>query len=215
MWKVVSSTDRGRTTLERMPHLEIPCQWRPVNLDVHAAEVYTENTDKTELLEAFAGQDYPSEFHIEQQKDPELHQCLILPDSDREARSIAAQALNFAIVDGVLYFVDTKEGGKRSAAVPRHLQRLILEEYHSGRIAGSHLYAALSGRWWWRTMYKDTIEFSRNCGGCAIVVGVGRWHVPPLHRIPDQRPLQIMEVDIMELPVTEQGNHYCVPGLPN
>ena len=59
-------------------------------------------------------------------------------------------------------------------------------------------------------MYKDVMEFCRSCGECATVTGVGRRCRPPLHPIPVQRPFQIIGVDIMELPVTEQGNRYVI-----
>lgn len=118
------------------------------------------------------------------------------------------------MVDDVLYYVDGKKGGHRRAAVSRHLQRSILEDYHAGKMAGhfsgTRLYATLCRQWWWRTMYKDVMEFCRSCGECATVTGVGRRCRPPLHPIPVQRPFQIIGVDIMELPVTEQGNRYVI-----
>ena len=189
-------------------------------LEAQIAEVSAGDLDITQLLEAPSGRDSPCDFHVEQDKDLELQrlrQCVeygILPEDERDARRVAAQALEFAVVDGVLYFVDAKRGGKKRAAVPSHLRRSILAEYHSGKMAGHfsgvRLYTAISRQWWWRTMYKDAIEFSRNCGECATVTRVGRRHRPPLHPIPVQRPFQILGVDIMELPVTEQGNRYVI-----
>ena len=124
------------------------------------------------------------------------------------------QALNFVIVDKVLYFVDSKGGGWKRAAVPKHLQKAFLEDHHGGKMAGHfsgvRIYSSLSRRWWWRTMYKDALEFSRNCGECATTTGVGRRYKPPLCPIPVQRPFEIVGVDIMELPVTTQGNRYAI-----
>ena len=59
-------------------------------------------------------------------------------------------------------------------------------------------------------MYSDVIEFSKSCTECAFGTGVGRRHNPPLHPIPVQRPFQILGVDIMDLPRTEQGNKHVV-----
>jgi len=62
-------------------------------------------------------EDVPFNFHIQQQKDPELwklRQCLesgFMPANEQEARTVAAQALNFAIVDNILYFVESERGG--------------------------------------------------------------------------------------------------------
>lgn len=50
----------------------------------------------------------------------------------------------------------------------------------------------------------------KSCPECAIVTGGGWCHKPPFHPIPVQRPFQIMGVDVMELPQTEQGNKYVV-----
>ena len=40
--------------------------------------------------------------------------------------------------------------------------------------------------------------------------GTGKIQRPPLHPIPVQRPFQILGVDIMELPITQQGNRYVI-----
>ena len=55
---------------------------------------------------------------MQQQKDPELQklrlclECGIFPTDDREAQTVAAQALNFVIVDNnVLCFLENKRGG--------------------------------------------------------------------------------------------------------
>ena len=121
---------------------------------------------------------------MEQEKDSELHQLRqflefgILPEDDTVARAVAAQAVNFTIVDSVLYFMDRKR--ERRAAVPRHLQESLLEDYHAGRMAGhfsgAHMYATLSRQWLWRTMYRDVLEFCKSCGECATVTGVADLH---------------------------------------
>ena len=59
-------------------------------------------------------------------------------------------------------------------------------------------------------MYSDAVEFGKSCPECAFATGVGRRHNPPLHPIPVQRPFQILGVDIMDLPRTEQGNKHVI-----
>ena len=59
-------------------------------------------------------------------------------------------------------------------------------------------------------MYADGQKYSKSCPECAIVTRGGRYHKPPLHPIPVQRPFQIMGVDVTELPQTKQGNKYVV-----
>ena len=194
----------------------------PEHTEVQVATVSSEERTITELLEGTYPESVTSDFHIQQQKDPELQklrlclECGILPTDDREAQTVAAQALNFVIVDNVLYFVENRRGGSswRRAAVPIHLQRQILEEGHgggnAGHFSGPRLYATLRRKWWWQNMYRHAVEFCKNCGECATVAGVGRRNKPPLHPIPVQRPFQIVGLDIMELPKTDQGNRYVI-----
>ena len=59
-------------------------------------------------------------------------------------------------------------------------------------------------------MYAYITQFVRNCPECTIVSGGERSVVPPLHPIPVQRPFQILGVDIMDLPVTKQGNRHVL-----
>ena len=54
------------------------------------------------------------------------------------------------------------------------------------------------------------LHYLRNCPECANVSGGGHPCRPQLHLIPVQRPFQIVGVDIMELPKTQQGSKYVV-----
>jgi hypothetical protein len=58
-------------------------------------------------------------------------------------------------------------------------------------------------------MYKDAINHSNSCPDCAIAIG-GRPGRPPLQPIPVQRILQIVGVDVMDLPRTERGNKHVL-----
>ena len=59
-------------------------------------------------------------------------------------------------------------------------------------------------------MYTDVVKYCSNCPQCAIVNGSGHVNKPSLSPIPVQRPFQIIEVDVMDLPVTELGNRHVV-----
>ena len=59
-------------------------------------------------------------------------------------------------------------------------------------------------------MYSDTLRYARNCPDCATVLGSGRRTHPPLVPIPVHQPFQIVGVDIMEMPKTEDGNRYIL-----
>lgn len=59
-------------------------------------------------------------------------------------------------------------------------------------------------------VYIQTLRYARACPQCAIVSGGGKPSRPPLHPIPVRRLFQIVGVDIMEHPRTDQGNRYAL-----
>ena len=59
-------------------------------------------------------------------------------------------------------------------------------------------------------MYKDSLDYLKDCPQCAIVSGTGRKCNPPLKPIPVERVFRIVGVDILELPRTSAGNQYVV-----
>jgi len=193
-----------------------------VELDARVTQVMTEdNLTISDLLETNPSSDSETnDSHLEQQKDTKLKQMCdylesgVLPESDKEAKKIVAQSMHFTLIDHVLYFIEHGNQDFKRAAVPSHLQEKILQENHGGVMAGhfsgSRLYKMLRRKWWWATLYKDTINFCKNCAECAIVSGTGKHQRPPLHPIPVSRPFQIMGVDIMELPITKSGNRYVI-----
>ena len=89
-----------------------------------------------------------------------------------------------------------------------------MQEYHDGHLAGHfsgpRLYKTLLRKWWWPHMYTDAMNYTNGCPQCAIVEGTGRRQKPLLQPIVTERPFQIVGVDIMELPVTTQGNRYAI-----
>ena len=83
-----------------------------------------------------------SDFHLEQRKDPKLKELIdylekgMLPSGRQEAKRVAARALNFTIVDKILYLLDGRPLSRKQAAVPSHLQQEVLHNYHRRQMAG-------------------------------------------------------------------------------
>ena len=163
----------------------------------------------------------PNESFAEQQrKDTDILELVsyltseTLPDCPLKAKKIAAKAPLYTLINGILYFLDSKREGRRRCVVPKHLRRSIIEENHQGPLAGhfsgERLYKALARHWWWQNMYGDVVSHCASCPQCAIVNSSGRVNRPPLHPIPVQRVFQIVGVDVMDLPKTERGNKYVV-----
>ena len=204
-----------------------PCQVAALTTQESLAEV----SDNLEDIQALLNlePDVPTDltsFSTEQRKDSQLVEIIqfltqdTLPSDESRARKVALQAPLFAVIQDTLYFLDkpdttrTEAAVPRRVAVPKHLQRQIMEECHGGSMgghfSGRRLFSTLSRRWWWERMYTDALEFCRNCPQCAVVTGASRIQRPALKPIPIDRVFQVIGMDIMELPKTTKGNQYVL-----
>ena len=137
-----------------------------------------------------------------------------MPADGQEACRVVASAQLFVLSNDALYYVDPHHKRQLRAVVPQHLRGKIMEHHHGGRFgghfSGDRLFKTISCKWWWRGMYKDCVEYTKNCPDCSFVDGGGKPGRPPLQPIPVSRPFQIFGIDVMELPRTEQGNRYVL-----
>ena len=159
-------------------------------------------------------------FHEEQLRDPKLHPIMVylsegfLPEDPQSAAKIIVESSLYTMADGILYYTGEKKDNIPKVVVPSQYQNKLMEEYHagvmSGHFSGPKIYKAMSRQWWWNRMYQDIINYTRTCPQCAIATGVGRRQSPPMQSIPVDHPFQIVGVDIMELPLTTNGNRYAI-----
>ena len=112
----------GADTLSRNPLTD---NQEVTELDASVLQVISQELKIDELLSASPQtQTLQNEFIQEQKKDTQLRQLIdyiengILPDSDKDSR-IVSQALNFTIIDKVLYFLDHKKPARRRATIPK------------------------------------------------------------------------------------------------
>ena len=160
------------------------------------------------------------DLNSEQRKDPYLFQVIqylesgILPDDAKIDRKIVAESDLFALVEGILYYIDPKRGHKKRAAVPSHLVQQVLDSMHSGpfsgHFSGLKMYDTLVRSWWWPGMYVKTMSYCQSCPQCCAVRGGTKMNKPPLQPIPVSRPFQILGIDIMDLPKTGKGNKHVL-----
>ena len=77
------------------------------------------------------------------------------------------------MADHILYYVGSKSSKILRAVVPATFQWQVMMHYHSGCLAGyfsgPRLYKTLACTWWWKHMYRDALEYAKNCPQCAIV----------------------------------------------
>ena len=159
-------------------------------------------------------------FSSEQLKDKELQPIILyLKDgtllTDRDlASQMVIKASVYTLVDGILYYIGHGKDVSLRAVVPSSLKQSLIDEYHSGVMAGHfsgpRVYQEMSRKWWWNQMHQDILSSVKNCPQCATVTGAGRKQLQPLQSIPVNHPFQIVGVDIMELPLTTNGNKYAI-----
>ena len=129
----------------------------------------------------------PDQFALEQQKDLEVQEMMDylvsqkLPNDVHRARRLVLEASLFAVVYGLLYYVDPKRGNRKRAVVPK---AEILSEVHAGRFSGH-----FSGR----CLYGATLISQVISGYSRFHLGTGK---PPLQQIPVSSPFQILGIDV-------------------
>ena len=89
-----------------------------------------------------------------------------------------------------------------------------MAEANAGRFSGHFspkaAYTTLAKRYWWDGMYRDVHSHCRSCLTCATYQGTGRRTKQSLMPIPVGEAFHRVGVDIMELPLTQNGNRYVV-----
>ena len=155
-----------------------------------------------------------------QHQDPELVQIIsylkdgCLPEDDQLARRMVLEKDHFTVVDNVLFYVGPQNSSSWRLVVPKKLQGVLIEEQHAGRFAGHFaerkMFATLRTRYWWRGMRAAIRHHCRRCLVCASRKGTGRRMRPPLQPIPVGGPFHMVGVDVLQLPLSYQGNQYAV-----
>ena len=95
---------------------------------------------------------------------------------------------------------------------PKKFRAALMKEAHQGRfaghLAGKKVYDRLRRHIWWKGMKNDVSTFCKACLVCASRKGGRKTFRPPLAPIPVGGPFHRVAVDILQLPLTAQGNCY-------
>ena len=161
-------------------------------------------------------EDHP-DFETLQARDEEIQRIVnILGDSGHSSHADIARY--YVLEDGLLYRVTEPEKcGNHSGlqlVIPKFLQQPLIEEIHSGYFGG-HLgidktYNKIRSRYYWSGMYRDVIEFLKNCVACNM--RKLRRQRPPLQsmQIP-QYPFEQIAIDTSgPFPESYEGNRYII-----
>ena len=156
----------------------------------------------------------------EQRSDPALQPLIdylekgTLPAADAEARKLVISSEAFDIVDGVLYHEKPNSPGRWCMVVPSGRREELMREAHDGRFSGhfaeKKIFELLQQRYWWPGMRADVRRFCRACLVCASRKGQSHPIKPPLQPIPVGGPFSRVGVDVLQLPLTLEGNQYAL-----
>ena len=135
-----------------------------------------------------------------------------LPDEEKLSRRIVLESKLYEVIEGVLYHENPAFPGRWCVVVPKDFRTALLEEAHQGRFAGhlaeKKVYYRMRRHLWWRGMKNDVVTFCKACLVCATRKGGRKTFRPPLTPIPVGGPFHRVAVDILQLPLTANGNSY-------
>ena len=111
--------NQNADALSRNPQGTAPRE--PQVEEVQVATINTGEEEVCQLLNKSVPQcsTQKDDFGVEKRKDKELEDMIrfleggSLPDNNKAAKKVAAQAPSFTVIDGILYFVDSKRGHRK------------------------------------------------------------------------------------------------------
>ena len=137
-----------------------------------------------------------------------------LPEDDSEARKVALNIDAFDLVDGVLYHECATTPGRWCLAVPHDRREALIHEAHDGRFSGhfaeKKIFELLRRQYWWPGMRAAVRRYCRSCLVCASRKGQSRSFKAPLQPLPVGGPFDRVGVDVLQLPLTLDGNQYAL-----
>lgn len=138
----------------------------------------------------------------------------VLPAEENIAQRIVTENDRYHLIQGVLHYEPPAFIGRLCLVVPKQLRLTLLQEGHascfSGHFSAKKVYDRLRRHYWWKGMRTDVYHFCRKCLVCASRKGPGRPIRPPLVPILVGGPFHRVGVDVLQLPLTHQGNKYVL-----
>ena len=103
--------------------------------------------------------------------------------------------------------------GKCQLMVPRHKHHKFISDFHCpnhmGHFGINSTINKITGKYYWKGLYKDVVRFINNCQTCNELKGATK--KAPIFPIPLTEPFEEIVCDILgPLPITKRGNRYIV-----
>ena len=202
-------------------HLDIQHRAGKTN---HGADALSRNpvpdNESEEVAEVAASEAVESQYAEEQYGDQDFRPLIdylkdgTLPSDDKEAKKVVLGSKFCDIMDGILYHENPNFPGRWCMAIPRGKRQQLIREAHDGRFSGhfaeKRIFELLRRRYWWPGMRADVSKYCRSCLVCASRKGNGHSIKPALQPIPVGGPFHWIGVDVLQLPLTLDGNQYVV-----
>lgn len=192
---------------------------RNTSADVNAIDAVEQSPDQAEYVVPL-DHDKVQEIRVAQRSDTTLTSMFeylergVLPSDEKFAKRLVMESSRYEVIQGVLYYEPDFKPGNLCVVVPENLRPTLLKEAHAGCFAGhfafKKVYDRLRRNYWWKGMRGDVDRFCRSCLECASRKGPGRSFRPPLTPIPVGGPFHRLGVDVLQLPLTANGNRYVV-----
>lgn len=161
-----------------------------------------------------------TQYAEEQYRDQDFRSLIdylkdgILPGDDKEAKKVVLVSKCCDMIDGILHHENPNFPGRWCMAIPRGRRHELIQEAHDGRFsehfAEKRIFELLHRRYWWLGMRANVRRYCRSCMVCASRKGTGRSIKPALQPIPVGGPFHRMGVDVLQLPLSLEGNKYAV-----
>ena len=138
-----------------------------------------------------------------------------LPTDETLSRKIVTESCYYTLIDGLLYYVNSKLTLSELLVIPQKLRIEILQAFHDD-VTAAHFgfqrtYDKIRRRYFWRNMYGDIKRYCKQCLSCATQK---RAHesvkVPMISQVVSE-PWETVVVDMLgPFPITERGNKYII-----
>ena len=140
-----------------------------------------------------------------------------VPEDEKQARTLVAEASQFEIQNGLIYHfytprsrgVPREERLVKQLAVPRIMRDDILRSYHDSLAGGGHqgherTFAAIRLKYYWPKMYDQIGKYVQSCELCQQVKRPVHAKPPPLQPLPVADLFGRWHIDILSgLPTTK------------
>lgn len=135
---------RENSSADALSRSPVQDQFHQRQMPVTVTPVHIDGLTVSDLLEQIPDAEQSAaslSLKEEQRKDPKILELIkyledgTLPCDEKQCHRVVAKSTLFALVDGVLFYVDPKRKHQKRAVVPDHLREEIMQSVHGSPFA--------------------------------------------------------------------------------